>query len=170
MSSYVCPDCGLDYDTVSPEDAAVAVRSFPRRYREAMAGIEEEVLRRRPAPDVWSALEYAAHVAQLFEPMAQAQRRIRVDDRPVIDWQRDRDPEVTTLAEVLARLSASAEAMAEEIEQTRGDDWARTGTLPWGDRDALTMARNAVHEGSHHLRDIERNLAAMGAHPTADDD
>ena len=51
MSSYVCPECGLDYDTVSPEDAAVAVRSFPRRYREAMAGIDEDVLRRRPAPE-----------------------------------------------------------------------------------------------------------------------
>ncbi len=170
MSSYVCPECGLDYDTVSPEDAAVAVRSFPRRYREAMAGIDDDVLRRRPSPDVWSALEYAAHVAQLYEPMADAQRRIRLEDHPVIEWGRDRDPEATSAPEVLAWLAATAERMAAEIEATHGDDWKRDGTLPWGDRDALTMARNAVHEGSHHLRDIERNLAAMGAQPSSDDD
>jgi hypothetical protein len=167
---YVCPECGLDYDSISPEDAAVAVRSFPRRYREAMAGIDEDVLRKRPAPEVWSALEYTAHLAQLYEPMADAQRRIRLEDHPTIQWGRDRDPEATTSADVLSKLAANAERMATEIEATHGNDWTRVGTLPWGDRDALTMARNAVHEGAHHLRDIQRNLAAMGARPSSSDD
>lgn len=169
MSSYTCPECGLDYDTVSPEDGAVAVRSFPRRYREAMAGIDDDLLRKRPAPEVWSALEYTSHVAQLFGPMAEAQRRIRLEDHPVIEWSRSADPEVTDAADLLAHLASGADAMATEIEATHGDDWTREGTLPWGDRDALTMMRNAVHEGSHHLRDITRGLEQLGAHPTDDD-
>ncbi|MBW8825745.1 MAG: DinB family protein [Acidobacteria bacterium] len=168
MSSYVCPECGLDYDTISPADAAVAIRSFPRRYREVMTAVDEDVLAQRPAPEVWSAVEYASHVAQLYGPMADAQRQIRIEDHPQIRWERLPDPPVLPSAEVLADLGAKAEVLAAEIDATRGDDWQREGTLPWGDRDALTMARNAVHEGSHHLRDIERGLAQLGV--TAADD
>jgi hypothetical protein len=168
MSSYVCPECGLDYDTITPADAAVAIRSFPRRYREAMAGIEEDVLAQRPAPEVWSAIEYTSHVAQLYGPMAEAQRRIRTEDHPEIRWERLPDPPVRPSAELLADLENKAELLAKEIDATHRDDWQREGTLPWGDRDALTMARNAVHEGSHHLRDIERGLAQLGA--TTEDD
>ena len=38
----MCPECGLDYDTVSPSDAVAAVRSFPRRYREALFGFTDQ--------------------------------------------------------------------------------------------------------------------------------
>ena len=47
------------------------------------------------------------------------------------------------------------------LDSYRGDDWTRTATFPWGERDALTTARNAVHEGHHHLRDVERVLGVV---------
>src|SRR5439155_2870578 len=53
MASWVCPECGLDYDTISPPDGAVAVRSFPRRFRERVEAAGD-VLRERPAPATWS--------------------------------------------------------------------------------------------------------------------
>jgi hypothetical protein len=47
------------------------------------------------------------------------------------------------------------------IEAVRADDWTRKGLLPGGPRDALTLARDGVHEGAHHLRDVQRVLDAV---------
>ena len=172
MSGYVCPECGLDYDTVAPGDAKVAIRSFPRRYRSALAAAMEDdadagLIRRRSEPAVWSALEYAAHVADIFDVMADIVREMRLKDHPTLDMF-DADERAASAryaeqdpSEVLDRLAANAERLATEVDAVEPDEWtSRTATFPWGDRDVLAMVRNAVHEGSHHLRDIERALDA----------
>ena len=172
MSGYVCPECGLDYDTVSPSDAKVAIRSFPRRYRAALAAAMEDdadegLIRRRPEPGVWSAIEYAAHVADIFETMADIVRDMLQKDHPTLDMF-DADERAASAryaeqdpAEVLDRLTTNAERLASEVDAVEADDWtSRKATFPWGERDLLTMVRNAVHEGSHHLRDTERVLDA----------
>ena len=65
------------------------------------------------------------------------------------------------LAEVLGWLDLTAADLASTLESTAADDWTRIGHLPGGDRTALDLARTAVHEGSHHLRDVHRVLAAV---------
>jgi hypothetical protein len=40
-------------------------------------------------------------------------------------------------------------------------DLDRSGRFPWGERDVLTMIRNGVHEGKHHLRDVEQVLERL---------
>jgi uncharacterized damage-inducible protein DinB len=169
VRGYVCPECGLDYDTVSPNDAKVAIRSFPRRFRSALAEALEDdadqgLIRRRPSPGVWSALEYTAHVADIFDAMADIIREMRTRDHPSLSMF---DPDARAAAsryneqdpqDVLERLRANAERLANELDQVATQDWLRTATFPFGERDILTMARNAVHEGSHHLRDVQRVL------------
>jgi hypothetical protein len=171
MSGYVCPECGLDYDTIQPPDALVAIKSFPRRYREALSGVleddaDEGLVRRRPDPKTWSALEYTAHVADLFEAFADIVHRMYVEDRPTLTLfdpderaaqarYNEQDPN-----EVLARLDQAAQRLAAEVARVDPNAWARTAVFPWGERDLLTMVRNAVHEGSHHLRDVNRVLDA----------
>jgi hypothetical protein len=173
MSGYVCPECGLDYDTIHPPDAKVAIRSFPRRYRAALAAAMEDeaddgLVRRRPSPDTWSALEYTAHAADIFDVMADIVRDMRLKDYPALTMfdpdQRaaaarynEQDPAV-----VLDRLTTNAERLAAEADAVEPGEWtARTATFPWGERDLLTMLRNAVHEGSHHLRDVARVLDSV---------
>ena len=39
---WVCPECGIDYDTLAPGDLAVAIRSYPRRFRAALATLDED--------------------------------------------------------------------------------------------------------------------------------
>jgi hypothetical protein len=172
MPGYVCPECGLDYDTISPSDAKVAIRSFPRRYRSAVAGAleddaDEGLIRRRPDATTWSALEYTVHVADLYESFAPAFRRMYDEDKPTITgmW----DPDERVVAErynehdpmgAVDRLDAASEALAKVLDRVDADGWSRAATFPWGERDLLTMTRNAVHEGSHHLRDVERVLEA----------
>src|SRR5439155_5898018 len=74
---YVCPECGLDYDSIAPKDTAVAIRSYPRRLKALVAPIDRDQatrpdakIRRRPDPHTWSALEYTAHVADIFDTFA----------------------------------------------------------------------------------------------------
>jgi hypothetical protein len=168
-NGYVCPECGLDYDTVSPPDAKVAIRSFPRRYRTALAAAlddetDEGLVRRRPDPSTWSGLEYTVHVADLFEHFAGVIRRMYDETRPTIDfWDPDERAASERYAEqdpraTLDRLDAAATKLASELERVDADGWSRTATFPFGERDLLMMARNAVHEGSHHLRDVEQVL------------
>ena len=172
MPGYVCPECGLDYDTISPSDAKVALRSFPRRFRTALAGAleddaDEGLVRRRPDETTWSALEYTVHVADLYELFAPAFRRMYEQDAPTITEGWDPDERVASEhyndqdpAGALDRLDAAADALVRVLDRVDADGWSRTATFPWGERDLLMMTRNAVHEGSHHLRDVERVLEA----------
>ncbi len=174
---WVCPECGVDYDTISPSDAVVALRSFPRRYRAALTTFEDDegdpeaAIRRRPAPDTWSALEYTGHVTDLFDTIDESIRRMLVENRPELGfWDPDQRAAERRYGEqdagaVLESLRAVATRMADRLERVVADDWTRTGVFPWGERDVLTMARNAVHEGAHHLRDVERGLQQVRGRP-----
>ena len=176
-----CPGCGLSYDTVAAGDALVAVRSFPRRYRALLTSPHpeengESVVRRRPAPCTWSAVEYTAHVADVFDDLAAAIRKVVVENHPTIHRrdpderaaeQRYRDWDST---EALFALDHASARLAEVLESVEPADWTRTGTSDRGELDALTLAREAVHEGAHHLRDVERGLRAVRGRPVAEDD
>jgi hypothetical protein len=167
-SGWVCPECGLDYDTIAPSDAVVAARSFGRRFAELVMGADDpSVLNSRPEPGVWSVLEYTAHVRDIFELMASTISRMVAENEPTISF-----PDPDRLAEerrygeqdperVVADLKANAEALATAIDRVETADLSRTAHFDWGDRDVLTMIRNAVHEGKHHLRDAEQVLARV---------
>jgi S-DNA-T family DNA segregation ATPase FtsK/SpoIIIE len=170
---YVCPKCGLDYDTVKPLDTIRAVRSFPYRYRTLIKELynqepdADDIIRRRPEPGTWSALEYTAHVAHVIDQVAPTIRRMVVEDNPTIpsfDSEERVDGEGYNdlpVPEALSRLDSSCSDLGMTLDGLGPEEWVRTGQFPFGERDALAMARNAVHEGSHHLRDIERGLGPM---------
>ncbi len=154
----------------------MAVRSFPRRYRALLVtpGSDDRpdaVFRRRPDPGTWSALEYTAHVADVLDHLGPAIRRITYEDKPSIT-SFDNDERAAgkgynelERTEVLGWLDLACAELASVIEGVNADDWTRTGRLDAGERDALTLARNGVHEGSHHLRDVQRVLARVRGRP-----
>ena len=172
----MCPECGLDYDTVSPQDAAVAVRSFPRRYRALLVtpGSDDgphAVFRRRAHPSTWSALEYTAHVADRLDHLGPAIFRITRENGPVIELfdneeraaaQAYNDLERT---EVVGWLDLACAELASVVTDVRADDWTRTGVVAGVEKDALTLARDGVHEGAHHLRDVQHVLGAVRGRP-----
>ena len=172
----MCPECGLDYDRISPQDAIVAARSFPRRYRALLAGPGSDdkpdaVFRRRPDPATWSALEYTAHVADRLDHLGPAIRRITYEDQPTIplfdNLERAADQRYNELdrTEVLGWLELACADLATILEGVAPDDWTRTGIVGGVQRDAITVARDTVHEGSHHLRDVQRVLNAVRGRP-----
>jgi hypothetical protein len=172
--SWTCPECGLEYDSISPQDAVQALRSYPRRYRSVIGPFldDEEVLRRRPDPKTWSALEYTAHVADVFESLTPDLVKIVEQDSPRLPdpWDpderaaerryNDMDPR-----EVLDWLERSANNAADTISRFSPEDWSRKAVFDFGERELIDMVRNMVHEGSHHLRDVERVLRAVVGKP-----
>jgi len=129
------------------------------------------VFRRRPDPSTWSALEYTAHVADRLDHLGPAIRRITYENDPSIDAF-DNERRATEHAynglertEVLGWLDLACAELASVLEAVRPDDWARTGLLAAGPRGALTLARDGVHEGAHHLRDVQRVLQAVRGRP-----
>ena len=170
-----CDECGYVYDTVSPSDAIVAIRSFARRYRAPLTrGLPDEdldeVVRRKPAPDVWSALEYACHVRDVFAVQRARIERALIEDTPTFErMNRDRravderynEQDRTVVAD---QLAANAEALASTLEGVTAADWTRTAIYPYPEpteRTLIWIARHAVHEGSHHLLDVGRVLRSV---------
>jgi hypothetical protein len=164
-----CEECGLDTATVSVPDAIVALRTFARRWRGAMALMDEEddaVLRRRPQPDVWSALEYAAHTRDSISINGWAMAKALNEDHPVMEWPGGDDADIPAshapdAAAALDGLADACEKVAAKAERTDPGDWRRPATLRGGrndELDALWFLHHAVHEGSHHLRDVQTVL------------
>jgi hypothetical protein len=69
--------------------------------------------------------------------------------------------------EVLGWLDMACEELASVIGGVLPDDWTRTAMVAGTERDALTLARDGVHEGAHHLRDVQRVLNAVRGRPSA---
>jgi hypothetical protein len=93
---------------------------------------------------------------------------MRREDTPVFEeWDPDTRAEERRYNDqpvhaVLGDLDANALRFADAIEATPTADLDRTGRFSWGDRDVLMMIRNGVHEGKHHLRDVELVLDRLG--------
>jgi hypothetical protein len=106
-------------------------------------------------------------VADVLDHLGPAIRRITVEDEPTITFfDNDRRAEEQAYNrqdrdEVLGWLDLACEDLASILGSVAPDDWTRIGHFEWGDRSALAMARNAVHEGSHHLRDVQRVLGQV---------
>ncbi|MBV9285584.1 MAG: DinB family protein, partial [Acidimicrobiia bacterium] len=156
-----------------------ALRSFPRRYREVIGPFidDEDVLRRRPDPSTWSALEYTAHVADVFEAMTPQLIEIVQKDDPPTDDPLDQDARAVERGyndmepqQVLEWLSRSATKAADTCAGFSPDDWSRKAEFPYGQRELIDVVRNMVHEGVHHLRDVERVLRAVIGKPLPTDE
>lgn len=161
---YVCEECGMAYRDYGPDDVSPAVRSFGPRWRELVTPVEDAALRRRPDEDTWSALEYGWHLGSGLSWMADAVEATVAGTDEEIAWfgheqdVREADPRSRDLDEVTTRLDGAVARLAVVLSQVDPGGWTCTASFPWGERDVLDTARNAVHEGEHHLRDVERVL------------
>ncbi|MCX5212697.1 DinB family protein [Kitasatospora sp. NBC_00240] len=155
-----CPDCGLDTPAVVREEVAGLVRANAASWL-AVLDAEEDVLRRRPRPDVWSALEYACHVRDVFRLFHVRLNLMLDQDGPLFpNWDQDE----TALAErygeqdpkaVAADLAEAAEILAGAFDRVSGEQWQRTGDRSDGARFTVeSFSRYLIHDPVHHLHDV----------------
>ena len=162
----------LDLSQMSPNDAVTALRSYPRRYRAALAPIDDdnvEELAERAGPDGESALQKATDTARTWTVLLEALRQIQLNDSPVVHAavadpaQRHWDaPARDSLATVLDDLQDGAEALATAITSVAGDAWGRRADVAGGGSvTALDVVREAVRVGRENLDAAERTIAAV---------
>jgi hypothetical protein len=172
MTEPPCEECGFSYESLAPAEIPAAIRSFAKRYRAPLTRFlpgedGDALVRERPAPSTWSALEYAAHVRDVFSSYAGWITQTLTEDRPVLnglapdDLAAERRYNDDDPAAVAAALAANAERLAATVEAVPDDGWDRVGLRRDRERSVLFSSRRAVHEGSHHLLDVGRSLRAV---------
>ncbi|MEV7599416.1 DinB family protein [Kitasatospora sp. NPDC089797] len=155
-----CPDCGLDTPRVAVTEVAGMVRANAQGWLAVLAGDEGE-LRRRPRPEVWSALEYACHVRDVFRLFLVRLGLMLDQDGPLFpNWDQDGTAVAERYGEqrpqvVAGELAAAGEALAAAFEAVAGEQWDRTGVRSDGARFTVgSFARYLVHDPVHHLFDV----------------
>lgn len=161
---HVCPQCGFDLEGFALGRVPAALRDLAGELADTLArAADADVLRRRPSPETWSALEHACHVRDLlrvqrdrlqlalevdlptFAPMRQAARAVE-------ERYNEQDP-----AQVADRIRAAADKLAAAVERLETDDWDRPVLVSWldpPDRTVWWLVRNSVHRVQHHLGDV----------------
>jgi uncharacterized damage-inducible protein DinB len=165
---HVCGSCDLAYLSLDVDAAVAGIRSVPDAVASRVTALAAAALRRRPEPGVWSVLEYAAHVRDVYATFLIRLRRARTEDHPTLDpmfgdlrAQRLRYNDLPPDA-VLQELALAAQGFCEEVTDTADGEWdRRVRRLPGEDRTALWLVRHAMHEGVHHVRDIDRVAALV---------
>lgn len=164
MEPERCAECGFDATLLTTADAITALRSLGRRWREAFEDREPEILRRRPDPDTWSPLEYAAHTRDVLGVFGAGLNQILDDTRPVFPAV-DPDPPGTDHGyneldpgRVLDSLERRANAMAQRASKALPEHFHRTATLGGETTDAGWVLKHVVHDATHHLKDVQRIL------------
>lgn len=160
----ICGYCGFDWDG-STESLQTTLRTARERFTRTISGANDEALRFRPAPDVWSALEYMGHARDGVEWYAVRIRQTLSEDCPQLsgtDWERETEirryhQESTT--GVLSGVGTASESLADLLSSLSEEDWKRPAIGSAGDhRDVLLLARRAAHETEHHCLDAGRSI------------
>jgi hypothetical protein len=162
-----CPECGLDAEHLTMPEAADLIDALGPQYRKAFAAVggDRARLRTKPEPDVWSSLEYAAHLRDAVRYHGALSNRALKEDRPELGA-----PDPDAVARNESYNDADPEEVLDGLEQQTTRFAARARSLTDNDLDRVViragneitvrhMIRNVAHEGHHHLHDVRRLLA-----------
>lgn len=166
----------LSSSHLSPDDAAVAVRSFPRRFRAVLARpdddearVDPDELARRVGPDGRSAVDHLLAADGVLALTDRALEQVRSDPDPVLHpgvadlAGASFDDPHSALGSLLDQLEATATGLAARIDGVPTDDWARQVRVAGQDAavGVLDVVRDAVDVAAGHLRAAERTIQAV---------
>jgi hypothetical protein len=150
---------GPDVSNLTPQDAVVALRSFPRRFAAALALDEDE-----DESVLTPAIEETDRAGRDLAVLAAAVDATLVHDEPVLhpavtDESARTYPDVGEVdaERALDLLRLEAEALAERVGHVPPDAWSRKAKVAGGgERVAIDVLREAVRATATHLREAER--------------
>jgi hypothetical protein len=154
-----CPECGFVAADADPLGVGNAVRATLPRWRAALARPDA---RERPRADVWSPLEYGAHVRDVFRVFdGRLEAMLTQDDPQFANW----DQDATAVAEGYARqdpaavareLELAGEQVAERFDSITAADLDRPGRRSNGSVFTVrTLGQYFLHDVVHHLHDVD---------------
>lgn len=154
-----CPECGLAAGEVPLDE--VANRAFIVGEEWVQILRSSPAVATRPRLDVWSPLEYGAHVRDVYRIFGERLLRMLGEDDPVFaNWDQDetavrerygeQDPEV-----VADELEAAATTLVDHIGALRPDQLDRIGHRSNGSEfTVVTLLQYFLHDVVHHLWDV----------------
>ncbi len=143
---------------VVPTEIGELVRGDVPRW-EAVLG--RPGVRDRPSPTVWSPLEYACHVRDVYVLFAErVELMLNHSDPQFANWDQDetaiehdyasQDPAV-----VSDELVAAGDVVARVFDDVSDDAWDRTGRRSDGSTFTVaTLGQYFLHDIVHHLHDV----------------
>ncbi|MGO4104007.1 DinB family protein [Leifsonia sp. YAF41] len=153
-----CPECGYDGGQVQFADIPRLITENAARWQ---AVLERPDVRTRPNPATWSALEYAAHVRDVFHVFTARLDLMVTEDNPDFpNWDQDatalagrydeQDPQT-----VATELAAAAHVAADAFGAVPEDALTRSGRRSDGAVFTVSsLGRYFVHDPVHHLHDV----------------
>lgn len=165
VASGRCAVCELTAGEGPSSGLAGRLRDEAHRWAGVLRDADDDAVRRRPGPEVWSALEYGVHVRDVLAVFTERVLRTLAETEPELGWwdheaaiadgfanESDRDAVGDDLVENAGRL-------AEVLTRVAGDQWERGATRRESERFTVDLlARFALHEVVHHRDDAERAL------------
>ncbi len=134
------------------------LRSVPDLIEEALQGLSDNELRRRPSPDEWSLLEVCCHLRDDAQEEGVRVRRLVEEDEPALEpydqeaWARERNYQGDDPARVRTALRAFWGGLAYQLEGLSDEQWERGGTHPEiGAVTVRSRAELAVEHARAHL-------------------
>lgn len=165
-----CGECGLDTRRVEAGDVAGMLRTNSAAWVAVLCS--GSTVRQRPAPGVWSPLEYACHVRDVFELYDERLRLMLTEADPLFpNWDQDETAVTERYSEqdpavVATQLATAAGTLASRVDDVHGAQWERPGRRSDGARFTVaTFARYFIHDPIHHLHDVTGR-----SHPDSDED
>jgi uncharacterized damage-inducible protein DinB len=154
-----CEDCGLFAGEVDPREVAdrayVAAEEWVQILRESPA------VEARPEAGVWSPLEYACHVRDVYQVFEERLALLLAEDRARFDnWDQNETAVLKRYAEadpevVAEEIEAAAVAFVARVRTLRPGDLDRRGTRSDGSEFTLTtLLQYFLHDVVHHLWDV----------------
>ncbi|NHU86103.1 DinB family protein [Kocuria sp. JC486] len=152
-----CEQCG--WQPFEPRETAARLSDAALRWEGVLEGDDVSM---RPDPLVWSPVEYACHVRDLLQLLADRVEAILSEDDPEFanyDGDAAAVEQRTWASDPLVVSREIAEATQRavaELKAVGADDWQRPGHR--GDGVSFTLGslcQFKVHEAEHHLWDVE---------------
>jgi hypothetical protein len=155
-----CPECGFDPSSVARDQLPDLFHDNTRGWFGALDGPDAAV---RPAPNIWSPLEYACHVRDVHRIFAERLTlMLEQDDPQFANWDQDVTAVESRYAEqdpatVSVELVEAAADVAAAYAGVADDQWQRPGTRSNGSVFTVeTLGTYHLHDVVHHLHDIGR--------------
>jgi hypothetical protein len=154
-----CPDCGFDASTCAAGAVSNLVRENALQWSQLL--VDGVIHPGRPDPAVWSPLEYACHVRDVYERFDHRISLMLTEWNPLFpNWDQDATAvtdryEEQEPAVAVDRLARAAEALATRLEGVSPADQQRPGRRSDGALFTVdAIARYMIHDPIHHVWDV----------------
>jgi hypothetical protein len=165
-----CAACGFDGASYDDRSLLAALRTLGQSWRTLMNACGRS-LRVRPEPEVWSAIEYAAHSRDVTALHAFGVEQALTTEEPIFPAIDGEDLIQSAAAsyrhanpvQVVDGLEGEATRMARLAGDAGTQVWSRGLTIGGSRMDVRRLLEHALHDSVHHLDDVKRGLSMIQA-------